>query len=158
LSRFKKSFQDEEKLAKKFDIRNRTGYRVQILANKMILWSSRTYARKFNVGVQEWRVLRTAKIICDYSLMDKGNVSRAVKRLVNDGCLKERPDKTDRRSTVLVLTPKGYDLYSRIKKVSDAREKQFMTSLSGAEQKALPKILTNLEGVIEDLLQESEKV
>jgi len=153
-------------LAKKFDIRNRTGYRVQILANKMILWSSRTYARKFNVGVQEWRVLSilaregegTAKIICDYSLMDKGNVSRAVKRLVNDGCLKERPDKTDRRSTVLVLTPKGYDLYSRIKKVSDAREKQFMTSLSGAEQKALPKILTNLEGVIEDLLQESEKV
>ena len=153
-------------MAKKFDIRERLGYRVQILSNKMILWSGRTYAQKFNVGVQEWRVLAmlarkgkgTAKDVCDMTLMDKGNVSRAVKRLVGDGCIKEHPDNNDKRSTVLILTPEGIALYKRIKKVSDFREKKFMASFSTAEQKALPKMLTKLEGVIEDLLQESEKV
>ena len=153
-------------MAKKFDIRERLGYRVQILSNKMILWSSRTYAQKFNVGVQEWRVLAmlarkgkgTAKDVCDMTLMDKGNVSRAVKRLVGDGCIKEHLDNNDKRSTVLILTPEGIALYKRIKKVSDFREKKFMASFSTAEQKALPKMLTKLEGVIEDLLQESEKV
>jgi DNA-binding MarR family transcriptional regulator len=153
-------------MAKKFDIRERLGYRVQILSNKMILWSSRTYAQKFNVGVQEWRVLAmlarkgkgTAKDVCDMTLMDKGNVSRAVKRLVGDGCIKEHPDNNDKRSTVLILTPEGIALYKRIKKVSDFREKKFMASFSTAEQKALSKMLTKLEGVIEDLLQESEKV
>ena len=153
-------------MAKKFDIRERLGYREQILSNKMILWSSRTYAPKFNVGVQEWRVLAmlarkgkgTAKDVCDMTLMDKGNVSRAVKRLVGDGCIKEHPDNNDKRSTVLILTPEGIALYKRIKKVSDFREKKFMASFSTAEQKALPKMLTKLEGVIEDLLQESEKV
>ena len=100
----------------------------------------------------------TAKDVCDMTLMDKGNVSRAVKRLVGDGCIKEHPDNNDKRSTVLILTPEGIALYKRIKKVSDFREKKFMASFSTAEQKALSKMLTKLEGVIEDLLQESEKV
>jgi len=153
-------------MAKKFDIRDRLGYRVQILANKMILWSARTYARKFNVGVQEWRVLSiltregkgTAKLICNLSLMDKGNVSRAVKKLVKDNCLEERPDANDKRSTLLFLTPKGVELYKRIKQLSDAREKKFMAALSASERVALPSIMTKLEGVIEELLQDSEKV
>jgi len=153
-------------MAKKFDIRDRLGYRVQNLANKMILWSSRTYTRKFGVGVQEWRVLSiltregegTAKLICDFSLMDKGNVSRAVQKLVKDGRVKERPDKKDKRSMVLTLTPKGDEIYQRIKKVSDAREIKFMASLTAAERKALPQIMTKLDNVIEELLQDSEKV
>jgi len=153
-------------MAIKFDIRDRVGYRVQNLANKMILWGARTYAQKFNVGVQEWRILSvlartgvgTAREVCELTMMDKGNVSRAVKRLVGDGCIKEHPDNNDKRSTVLILTPEGIALYKRIKKVSDFREKKFMASFSTAEQKALPKMLTKLEGVIEDLLQESEKV
>jgi DNA-binding MarR family transcriptional regulator len=153
-------------MAKKFDIRGRLGYRIQNLANKMILWSARTYARKFGVGVQEWRVLSiltregkgTAKLICDISLMDKGNVSRAVQKLVKDGRLKERPDKNDKRSSVLILTPKGVEIYRRIKKVSDARENKFMASLTAAERKALPQILTKLDNVIEELLLDSEKV
>ena len=153
------------KAPRKFDIRGRLGYRIQILSNKMILWSGRVYVREFNVGVQEWRVLAvlansgegTAKQICDFTVMDKGNVSRAVKKLVKAGRIEERPDTLDKRSTVLELTAKGFDLYHRIKKISDAREKRFMAQLSASERKALPQILTNLEGVMEDLLLEPER-
>jgi len=153
-------------MAKKFDIRDRLGYRVQNLANKMILWGARTYADKFDVGVQEWRILSvlartgegTAREVCELTMMDKGNVSRAIKKLATTGRIKEQPDKEDKRSSVLILTPKGVELYRRIKKVSDAREKKFMASLTAAERKALPQILTKLDYVIEELLQDPEKV
>ncbi|MBT3915176.1 MAG: MarR family transcriptional regulator [Rhodospirillaceae bacterium] len=149
-------------MAKKFDIRDRLGYRVQNLANKMILWGARNYAKKFDAGVQEWRCLTilarsgsgTARDICEFTMMDKGNVSRAIKKLVAEGRVKEKPDRQDKRSTVLILTPKGNDLYQRIKQESDAREKKFLASLTAAERKALPNILTKLDGVIEDLLHE----
>ena len=77
-----------------------------------------------------------------------------VKKLVAEGRVKEKPDRQDKRSTVLILTPKGNDLYQRIKQESDAREKKFLASLTAAERKALPNILTKLDGVIEDLLHE----
>jgi DNA-binding MarR family transcriptional regulator len=155
-----------EKASDNFDIRDRLGYRVQNLSNKMILWATRTYARKFNVGAQEWRVLTilvrqgewTAKNICDFTMMDKGNVSRAIRKLVQDGCLKDKLDTVDKRRSVLTLTVKGRKLYHRIKKVSDAREKKFMSSLSTSEKKGLPIILTKLDCVIEELLQETEDV
>jgi DNA-binding MarR family transcriptional regulator len=151
-------------LGKKFDIRDRLGYRVQNLANKMILWGTRTYAQELDVGVQEWRILAvlarkghgTASDVCDLTMMDKGNVSRAVKNLVKEGRLKEKTDRNDKRSMTLTVTPKGFEIYKSLKKLSDARERKFMASLTPAEQKALPNILTKLDSVIEDLLQETE--
>jgi DNA-binding MarR family transcriptional regulator len=152
-------------MAKKFDIRDRLGYRVQNLANKMALWGSRTYNREFNVGAQEWRVLSflmrqskgTAREICEFTLMDKGNVSRTVRRLIEDGCVKEQQDAEDKRSTLLIPTKVGVDLYRRIKKTSDKREKSFMDALTAAERKALPLILTKLHLVMDDLLQDLER-
>ena len=152
-------------MAKKFDIRDRLGYRVQNLANKMALWGSRTYNREFNVGAQEWRVLSflmrqskgTAREICEFTLMDKGNVSRTVRRLIEDGCVKEQQDAEDKRSTLLIPTKVGVDLYRRIKKTSDKREKRFMDALTAAERKALPLILTKLNLVMDDLLQDLER-
>ncbi|MFP6712340.1 MAG: MarR family winged helix-turn-helix transcriptional regulator [Rhodospirillales bacterium] len=151
-------------MGKKFDIRDRLGYRVQNLANKMILWGTRTYAQELDVGVQEWRILAvlarkghgTASDVCDLTMMDKGNVSRAVKNLVKEGRLKEKTDRNDKRSMTLAVTPKGFEIYKSLKKLSDARERKFMASLTPAEQKALPNILTKLDSVIEDLLQETE--
>jgi DNA-binding MarR family transcriptional regulator len=67
-------------------------------------------------------------------------------------------DTVDKRRSVLTLTVKGRKLYHRIKKVSDAREKKFMSSLSTSEKKGLPIILTKLDCVIEELLQETEDV
>ena len=150
-----------EKNPEKFDIRDRLDYRVQILANKMILWSARTYSKNCGIGVQEWRILAilmsngegSAKLICNLSLMDKGKVSRTIKKLLKAGHLKETPDKKDKRSSVLVLTTTGRKLCNQIKKISDSREKNFMSALSPSEQQLLPKILSSLEGVMEDLLE-----
>ncbi len=145
-----------------FDIRSRLAYRVNTLANKMTAWSASTYSKEFDIGVQESRVLIvlarlgkvTANQICEFGKMDKGNVSRAIKKLVKEGRIKERLDAKDRRSTILDLTPSGLALYERVKKISDAREKRFISSLSATDRKSLPKILKNLEDVMDELMKD----
>ena len=152
-------------MAKEFDIRDRLAYWIQNLANKMGMWESRIYSENFEVGVQEWRILAvlagngegTAREICETTLMDKGNVSRAIKKLVRTGRVREITDKKDKRSTVLVMTDKGYEIYGKIKELSDAREQKILASLTASERRSLPIILTKLNGVIEELLQETER-
>ena len=130
-----------------FDIWFRLAYRVQILANKMIAWSASTYSREFNIGVQESRILIilarlgevTANQICEFGKMDKGNVSRAVKKLVREGRIKEKLDLKDKRSTLLNITPSSLIPYERIKGISDIRENKFISSLSAMEQKYYQK-------------------
>ncbi len=145
-----------------FDIRSRLAYRVNTLANKMTAWSASTYSKEFDIGVQESRVLIvlarlgevTANQICEFGKMDKGNVSRAIKKLVKEGRIKERLDAKDRRSTILDLTPSGLALYEHVKKISDVREKRFISSLSATDRKSLPKILKNLEDVMDELMKD----
>jgi DNA-binding MarR family transcriptional regulator len=72
----------------------------------MPAWSASTYLREFNIGIQESRILIilarlgevTVNQICEFGKMDKGNVSRAVKKLVREGRIKEKLDLKDKRS------------------------------------------------------------
>ena len=147
-----------------FDIRLRLAYRVQILANKMTAWSASTYSREFNIGVQESRILIVlarlgevaANQICEFGKMDKGNVSRAVKKLAREGRIKEKLDLKDKRSTLISITPNGLNLYKHIKEISDIRENKFISSLSAMERKSLSKILKNLEIVMDGLMGDVE--
>ena len=157
-----KTLEHNEKTTSNFDIRSRLAYRVQILANKMTAWSASNYSREFNIGVQESRILIvlagrggvTANQICEFGKMDKGNVSRAVKKLAREGRIKAKLDLNDKRSILLNITPSGLILYERIKEISDIREKKFISSLSVMERRSLFKILTNLEVVMDELMKD----
>jgi len=146
-----------------FDIRSRLAYRIQVLSNKMTTWSASTYSKELDIGVQEARVLIvlarlgevSANEICEFGKMDKGNVSRAINRLVKMENVTEKLNPADKRSVNLKITPCGMKLYYRIKILSDIREKRFISSLSTMERETLPKILDKLELVIDDLLEGS---
>jgi len=146
-----------------FDIRSRLAYRIQVLSNKMTTWSASTYSKELDIGVQEARVLIvlarlgevSANEICEFGKMDKGNVSRAINRLVKMENVTEKLNLADKRSDNLKITPGGMKLYYRIKILSDIREKRFISSLSTMERETLPKILDKLELVIDDLLEGS---
>ena len=82
------------KTSNNFDIRSRLAIRIQVIANKMTTYSAITHTKELNIGVQEARVLivlgRLGKVsaneICEFGKMDKGNVSRAIDRLVKKEC------------------------------------------------------------------------
>ena len=119
------------------DIRDRLAFQITTLGNAISQWGSRTYLSKCGVTMTEWRVLvvletigpRTARKICELTKMDKGNVSRAVTKLINDKRISETPDPGDRRAVILKLTQKGRNKYLEVRRFSDERERRLSAAV-----------------------------
>ena len=141
------------------DIRGRLAFQISTLGNAISQWASQAYLSKCGVTMTEWRVLvvletigpMTARKICGLSKMDKGNVSRAVKKLIADRRISGTPDATDRRAVILNLTAKGRKKYLEVRRYSDEREKRLSAAV-GEENRA------NFEEAIERLTAETERM
>ena len=161
MNEIKKQIQSDED----FDIRERLAYRVTKLSATIANWAGRTYLDKYGVTMTEWRVLVmlvslgpcSARQICDDTKMDKGNVSRAVKRLVDDGRLTETPDPNDGRSTILRITAKGRAIYKKVKAFSDRRESALTDALTAKERQTYLELTDKLQKVGEDLMLELDR-
>ncbi len=146
--------------ADKFDLRDRFAYRFITLANMLSLWASRNYSELAGVGPVEWRVMvalhgngcETAKDIAEFSMMDKGNISRAIRKLESIGALKYRRDKCDGRRTILSMTEKGKRLYKKIRVSSDWREAELYSVLTETEKRQVTNILKKLDAKARELL------
>ncbi len=67
----------------------------------------------------------TAKDIVELRMLQKGNVSQAVERLIQKGILSRRQDEKDRRRIHLSLTPSGTEIADAIL----TARKQFLSRL-----------------------------
>ena len=83
---------------------------------------SRVYARRYGIGVPEWRVLvtlgqfeaMTAKAIGAHTHMHKTKVSRAVALMEKRRLLARRANREDKREAFLSLTAAGQAMYEEI--------------------------------------------
>lgn len=158
------SEQEDGQTSRKFDLRPILSYRFSLLSNRLTLWASRTYGSKFDVTSLEWRTIAplgrygplTASEIVDATVMDKSNVSRAIKRLMDRGFIRRRPDSQDRRRQVVELTDAGQDIYERIAATSQDRQNRLIEVLSDAERAEFLRLLEKLEARAEELLGETE--
>jgi DNA-binding MarR family transcriptional regulator len=83
---------------------------------------SRVYARRYCIGVPEWRVLvtlgqygvMTAKAIGAHTHMHKTKVSRAVALLEKRRLLARRTNREDMREAFLSLTAAGRTMYEEL--------------------------------------------
>jgi DNA-binding MarR family transcriptional regulator len=79
--------------------------------------------------------------------MDKVAVSRAVSRLLAKGRLERHFSSTDRRRSVLALSPDGRAIYREIMPLALSYEAHLLAHLSGEEQTALDHLLRRLESL-----------
>jgi len=94
-------------------------YRLNVVASLVSQALSRVYAKRYGIGVPEWRVLvtlgqygmMTGKAIGSHSHMHKTKVSRAVALLEKRKLLARRPNRADLREAFLTLTPTGRTMY-----------------------------------------------
>jgi DNA-binding MarR family transcriptional regulator len=109
-------------------------------------------ARRYGVGVPEWRVMLTlarrpaatsGEIAAQWA-MEKMAVSRAVRRLERAGLVARRRVSNDRRRRALRLTAAGRRLYARILPAADARYRAIMACLGPAERAGLRRSLARL--------------
>ena len=97
-------------------------YQLNVVASLVSLALSRVYARRYRIGVPEWRVLvtlgqfgvMTGKAIGAHTHMHKTKVSRAVALLEKRKLLVRRSNRADMRESFLSLTGSGRAMYQEL--------------------------------------------
>ena len=131
-------------------------YRLSILSNRVSQIIAGAYARRFGLGVTEWRVIAvlgrypglSANAVAARTAMDKVAVSRTVARLLERGLLQRDTHDDDRRRSVLELSRDGYGIYDEVVPVALEYERRLLAPLDADEQAQLDRLLRKLnEGV-----------
>ena len=111
--------------------------------------------KEFELTLIEWRVLGITNefepvIFKDIRLMlniDKGQLSRAIKQLVNRGILSTNISKRDARLTEICTTPKGKKLHDKALKVSVIRNELIVKNLTKLECEEFFRMLEKISRV-----------
>jgi DNA-binding MarR family transcriptional regulator len=97
-------------------------YQLNVVSSLVSLALSRVYAKRYRIGVPEWRVLvtlgqygvMTGKAIGAHTHMHKTKVSRAVALLEKRRLLARRSNRADMRESFLSLTAAGRAMYEEL--------------------------------------------
>ncbi len=97
-------------------------YRLNVVASLVSQALSRVYAKRYRIGVPEWRVLvtlgqfgvMTGKAIGAHTHMHKTKVSRAVALLEKRKLLARRINREDMRESFLSLSASGRAIYEEL--------------------------------------------
>lgn len=87
----------------------------------------------------------SAKSLTVLASMDKSTVSRAVKLMLEKGYLAKHLDSSDKRASLLTLTPTGLELYHAIAPKALKWEAGLLDVLSASEYRDLMRIIDKLD-------------
>jgi DNA-binding MarR family transcriptional regulator len=139
-------------------------YRLSILSNRVSQTIAGAYARRFGLGVTEWRVIAvlgrypglSANGVAARTAMDKVAVSRTVARLLERGLLQRDMHDDDRRRSVLELSRDGYGIYDEVVPVALEYERRLLAPLDAEERMQLDRLLAKLNEGVAQLDVESD--
>lgn len=132
---------------------------INMLANKLATKSSDAYQKNFGIGIMEWRVLAILAIHKDCSVqfitdiigLDKGAVSRALKKLEDKKYISIKEDEFNKRAYIINITKLGRVLHDEVFDYSMQREAKLLSKLNGSEIEELFKYLKYLKEMIDEL-------
>src|SRR5271167_4385082 len=127
-------------------------YQLNVVASLVSLALSRVYARRYRIGVPEWRVLvtlgqygtMTGKAIGAHTHMHKTKVSRAVTLLEKRKLLLRRANRADMRESFLSLTPPGRAMYEELAPHALAFARRLTAILAPADRDAFDRAVQQL--------------
>jgi DNA-binding MarR family transcriptional regulator len=127
-------------------------YQLNVVANLVSLALSRVYARRYRIGVPEWRVLvtlgqyrmMTAKAISAHTHMHKTKVSRAVALLEKRRLLARRSNRADMRESFLSLTASGRAMYEEVAPHALAFARRLTDILTPSDREAFDRAVAQL--------------
>jgi DNA-binding MarR family transcriptional regulator len=135
------------------DLRTFLTYRLSRLQAQLNSQAQHILRQHSDLGQTEWRVLllvhsqgegTMAQVVRDGDI-DKAQVSRAVKALLDKQYLTRHADPADQRQAILTLTETGLALYERVVPLMRTRQKWLTSGLSEDELVLLDRILDQLE-------------
>ena len=134
------------------DLEHFLPYRLSVLSNTLSTALAGAYARRFGLTIPQWRVIAvlartpglSAATVAERTAMDKVAVSRAVAGLLHKSRVRRATAASDRRRSVLTLTPRGRATYARIVPLALEYERRLLAEFSVAEQAQLDAMLARL--------------
>jgi len=127
-------------------------YQLNVVASLVSQALSRVYARRYRIGVPEWRVLvtlgqygvMTGKAIGAHTHMHKTKVSRAVALLEKRKLLARRANRADMRESFLSLTAPGQAMYEELAPHALDFARRLTEILTPADRETLNRALRQL--------------
>ena len=118
---------------------------------------------EYGLNVAQWRAMAllslaeksTFRELADYAWLDRGDLSRALRKLQTDGFVRRTPHPEDRRSFFLSLTAKGRKCYAGFSAEWRTFEREFDRLFSATELSALNDGLELLAGQCLEHMDES---
>lgn len=138
-------------------------YRLSVASNKASGLIARAYQARFGLTIWEWRVVAvlgsgqpmTAQAICEATAMDKVTVSRALRALNERSLVRRRTSPSDKRASLVSLTPDGQAVYEEIAPLALEWERSLLEGFSEEEKAVLGELLERLS-VRADILAHGE--
>ena len=120
---------------------------------KLNAQASRLLTREAGISLTQWRMLliigslKNARLsdIVRESALDKGQVSRTLKKMVADALVNREAIENDQRASGLTLTDKGQSLLTRILPLMTTRREHLTGSLAVIELDVLFDALDKLD-------------
>src|SRR5262249_33519103 len=135
-------------------------YKIGILRRLLDRYSGPALTQQPGLTLAEWRVLTnlysssptTSRQLCLRLRTDKAEVSRACAGLIKRGYASRRIDPHDRRSALIVITPRGERLHDTMVPLRLALQKELEVPLTKAEVAELHRILDTLMQYVAGLI------
>jgi DNA-binding MarR family transcriptional regulator len=127
-------------------------YQLQVVSTLMAQALSRVYARRYHLGIPEWRVLvslgqfgwMNGKAICTHTHMHKTKVSRAVAMLERRRLIARRANRVDMRESLVALTATGRAIYEELAPDAVAFSRRLTEILTPSDRDAFHRALKQL--------------
>ena len=131
-----------------------------VIANTISNSTSKVYRKKFGVGIAEWRAISTiaaygqltANVICRIVGQDKAAISRALRKLEDDGYVESAKKNGSKRLRPFRLTRRGKNLYKKMLRIAVVRHESLRSNFSEAEARQLTDFLHRLKDGLPDLI------
>ena len=133
-------------------------YQFSVLAQQVTEFVAKIY-EEFGLTKIEWRVLATigyhceisARDICQFTHLDKMQVSRAINKLIQSDFLSQQTSEQDRRKNLIHLTAIGNELYQKIIPLVKNQEQRLFEGLSAKECEQLKELTVKLSAQLEEV-------
>lgn len=141
------------------DTRKATGqrsfvtYRLARVQNRLNAQASGLLRAHSDLSLTEWRVISLANMLGETTAtvmarevdMDKGQISRAIKGLIEAGHLTAQSSERDARQSLLRLSASGAALHSKLISIMQQRQKDLVEDIDDSELQTFYAVLNKLE-------------
>ncbi|MCP4076871.1 MAG: winged helix-turn-helix transcriptional regulator [Gammaproteobacteria bacterium] len=134
------------------DLKKFLPYRLSVLEQRISKTIAQKYTKQFGLSRIEWRVMSTlamfegisAKQICQFTRMEKMQVSRAINGLTQKQLINQKVSPNDQRINLLTLTGKGLSIYQLIVPLVVEEEKKIFETFNQKELQQFHQLINKL--------------